>query len=99
MSRCKPQKRRYDKIHEWTEILIYHVGNVQEVVRIQIVLRRITNSLQDRQNGRTDGQVVMGQFRVRAVPTLQVSPCSIFVDLHTSQGASGGGVYQRPIYE
>ncbi|GFY35207.1 hypothetical protein TNCV_5045811 [Trichonephila clavipes] len=28
----------------------YHIGNVQTVVRIQIVLRTVTNSLRDHQN-------------------------------------------------
>ncbi|GFV28865.1 hypothetical protein TNCV_754081 [Trichonephila clavipes] len=64
---------------------MYHAGNVQTVVRMQIDLRTVINSLQDHQNGGTAEQVIRGQFGVRAVPTLQVRSCSIFVDFHPSQ--------------
>ncbi|GFW85555.1 uncharacterized protein TNCV_852071 [Trichonephila clavipes] len=36
----------------------YHLGNVQTVVRIQIILRTVTNLLQDGQHDRTEEQVV-----------------------------------------
>ncbi|GFX10185.1 uncharacterized protein TNCV_1865831 [Trichonephila clavipes] len=42
---------------------IYHVDNVQTVVRIQIVLRTVTNPLQDCPNGRTEEQEVSSVSR------------------------------------
>ncbi|GFU08025.1 hypothetical protein TNCV_1527641 [Trichonephila clavipes] len=55
---------------------IDHIGNVQIVVRIWIVLRTVTNPLQDCQNGRSGEQVARGQLCVRAIPT--VGSCSIW---------------------
>ncbi|GFT86049.1 hypothetical protein TNCV_3256761 [Trichonephila clavipes] len=77
-----------------TEGSIYHVDNVQTVVRIQIVLRSVTNFLQDRQNGSTKEQVVNDQFCVWTVTKLQ-GRFSIFMDLHPSREVgpeSGEGI-------
>ncbi|GFY04528.1 hypothetical protein TNCV_4416141 [Trichonephila clavipes] len=57
-----------------TDGSIYYVGIVQTIVRMQIVLRTGTHSLQDRQNDSTE-QVVRSRFYVKAVPTLQVHLC------------------------
>ncbi|GFV84923.1 RNase H domain-containing protein [Trichonephila clavipes] len=64
---------------EGLEVIYTTLGISRTVVQIRIVLRTVTNSLQDRQKDRTEGQVVRGQFCVRALPTLQLSYLSTVV--------------------
>ncbi|GFW32151.1 hypothetical protein TNCV_2601771 [Trichonephila clavipes] len=61
---------------------IYHLGNVPTDVRIQIILRTVTNSLQDHQNGRTGGQ---GSVLCQGNSYIASIFCSIPMDFHPSQ--------------